>query len=70
MAGKEDSTDGTTPDKGEAARAMAGVGGVRSSDDPVLDLWSGQPTEERRDANPGTPLDSGALNLGTGLNGT
>ena len=29
---------------------MAGVGGVRSSDDPVPDLWFGQPAEERRDA--------------------
>ena len=29
---------------------MAEVGGIRSSDDPVPDLWSGQPAEERRDA--------------------
>ena len=29
---------------------MAEVGGVRSSDDSVPDLWSGQPAEERRDA--------------------
>jgi RNA-directed DNA polymerase len=50
MAGKEDSTGGTTPSKGEAVRAVAEVGGVRSSDDPVLDLWFGQPTGERRDA--------------------
>ena len=51
MAGKEDSTGGATPAKGEAARAVAGVGGVRSSDDSVPDLlWSGQPAEERRDA--------------------
>ena len=50
MASKEDSTGGATPAKGEAARATAGVGGVRSSDDPVPDLWFGEPTEERRDA--------------------
>jgi hypothetical protein len=50
MAGVKDSTDGTTSERGKAARAMAGVGGVRSSDDPVPDLWFGQPAEERRDA--------------------
>jgi RNA-directed DNA polymerase len=50
MENKQDSTGGTTPPKGEAAQAMAGVGGVRSSDEPVPDLWFGQPTEERRDA--------------------
>ena len=50
MAGKEDSTGGSTPQKGKAVRAMAEVGGVRSSDDAVLDLWSGENTEERRDA--------------------
>ena len=50
MVSKEDSTGGTTPAKGEAARAVAGVGGVRSSDDPVPDLWSGEPAGERRDA--------------------
>ena len=50
MASKQNSTGGATPQKGEAVRAMAGVGGVRSSDDPVPDLWSGQPAEERRDA--------------------
>jgi RNA-directed DNA polymerase len=50
MASKEDSTDGTTPAKGEAVRATAGVGGVRSSDDAVPDLWFGEPAEERRDA--------------------
>ena len=50
MAGKEDSTGGATPAKGEAVRAVAGVGGVRSSDDPAPDLWFGQPAEERRDA--------------------
>ena len=50
MENKQNSTGGTTPQKGEAVEAMAGVGGVRSSDDPVPDLWSGQPAEERRDA--------------------
>ena len=50
MAGKEDSTGGATPAKGEAARAVAGVGGVRSSDDPAPDLWFGKPAGERRDA--------------------
>jgi RNA-directed DNA polymerase len=50
MAGKENSTGGATPSKGEAVRAMTGVGGVRSSEEPVPDLWFGQPTEERRDA--------------------
>jgi hypothetical protein len=29
---------------------MSGVGGVRSSDNPVPDLWSGKPAGERRDA--------------------
>jgi hypothetical protein len=46
----EDSTGGTTSSKREAVRAMTGVGGVRSSDDPVPNLWFGQPAEERRDA--------------------
>jgi len=50
MASKEDSTSGATPETGKAARATAEVGGVRSSDDPAPDLWSGQPAEERRDA--------------------
>lgn len=50
MASKEDSTGGTTPSKEEAVRAMTEVGGVRSSDDPVPDLWFGQPAEEPRDA--------------------
>src|ERR1700728_4111094 len=49
MASK-DSTGGATPSKGKAARAVPEVGGVRSSDDPVPDLWSGEPAEERRDA--------------------
>ena len=48
MASK-DSTDGTTPETEKAVRAVAEVGGVRSSDDIVPDLWFGQPTEERRD---------------------
>ena len=46
----EDLTGGATSSKREAAQVMAEVGGVRSSDDPVPDLWFGQPTEERRDA--------------------
>jgi len=51
MASQPDSTDGATSQKEEAAQARAEVGGVRSSDDDVLDLWwSGQNTEERRDA--------------------
>ena len=51
MASDQDSTGGTTRTKGEAARATTGVGGVRSSDDSVPDLhWSGELTEERRDA--------------------
>jgi len=50
MASKENSTGGTTRSNGEAARAMSGVGGVRSSDDPVPGLWSGEPAGERRDA--------------------
>src|ERR1700679_575875 len=50
MASKANSTGGATPSKGEAVRAMTGVGGVRSSEEPVPDLWFGQPTEERRDA--------------------
>ena len=50
MASKQDSTGGATSSKREADQVMAEVGGVRSSDDPVPDLWSGQPAEERRDA--------------------
>src|SRR5215207_1064184 len=51
MTNPQDSTDGATPLKEEAARLMAEVGGVRSSDDPVPDLhWVGQTTGERRDA--------------------
>src|SRR4051794_9319469 len=38
------------PSKRRAVRVMAEVGGVRSSNDPVPDIWSGEPTEERRDA--------------------
>jgi RNA-directed DNA polymerase len=49
MVGKPDPTNGATP-QGKAAQAMAEVGGVRSSDDSVPDLWFGQPAEERRDA--------------------
>src|SRR4051794_22186475 len=51
MAKSHSSTGGATPSKEEAARPMAEVGGVRSSDDPVPDLhWPGQNTGERRDA--------------------
>ena len=50
MANK-DSTGGATSTTGEVVRPMAEVGGVRSSDDPVPDLWwSGQNMGERRDA--------------------
>lgn len=48
MASKEDSTGGTTSTKREAAQVIAEVGGVRSSDDPAPDLWSGELAEERR----------------------
>jgi len=50
MVSKEDSTGGATSAKGEAVRARAEVGGVRSSDDSVPDLWFGQRAGERRDA--------------------
>ena len=51
MAGNEkDSTGGATPETEKAAQAMAEVGGVRSSDDPMLDLWFGENLGERRDA--------------------
>ena len=50
MAGEQNPTGGATSTKGKAVRVMAEVGGVRSSDDSVPDLWSGQPAEERRDA--------------------
>src|SRR5258708_14065598 len=50
MANPKGPTGGATPPKGEAARPVAEVGGVRSSDDPAPDLWFGQPAGERRDA--------------------
>ena len=50
MESKQSSTDGTAPPKGKAARAMAGVGGVRSSEETAPDLWFGQNAEEPRDA--------------------
>src|SRR5260221_12527884 len=50
MASEQDSTRDTTSQTEKVARAMTGVGGVRSSDDPVPDLWSGKPAGERRDA--------------------
>ena len=50
MESKGNSTDGATPNKGKAARAVAEVGGVRSSNDAMPDLWwAGQNMEERRD---------------------
>jgi RNA-directed DNA polymerase len=50
MAGRKDSTGGTTR-KGKAERAIAGVGGIRSSEEDMPDLfWSGENMEERRDA--------------------
>ena len=50
MASNEDSTGGATPETGKAVRAVAEVGGIRSSEEPVPDLWSGEQTGERRDA--------------------
>lgn len=45
------STPSTTPYKEKAGGAVAGVGGVRSSEDTAPDLWwSGENAEERRDA--------------------
>lgn len=50
MAGKKDSTDGATQN-GEAELVIAGVGGIRSSEENMPDLfWSGENMEERRDA--------------------
>jgi RNA-directed DNA polymerase len=47
----KNSSGGATSEMGKTDRAMAGVGGVRSSDESAPDLWwSGQPVEERRDA--------------------
>jgi hypothetical protein len=48
MAG-ENSTGGATSSKREAVQAIIEVGGVRSSDDHVPNLWFGELTEERRD---------------------
>ena len=51
MASEQNSTGGPTSSKREAVEAMAGVGGVRSSEEAAPDLWwSGQNAEERRDA--------------------
>jgi RNA-directed DNA polymerase len=49
MANPPDSSGGTTPRKEEAARPMAEVGDIRSSVDPVPDLWFGEHTGEPRD---------------------
>ena len=50
MASEADSTGGATPEREKAVRAETEVGGVRSSEDSVPDLWFGEPAEERRDA--------------------
>ena len=50
MANPKEATGGATPLPEKAVRAVAEVGGVRSSDDPVPDLWSGERAGERRDA--------------------
>ena len=68
----QDSTGGTTPTKGKAVRAVTEVGGVRSSDDPVPDLWSEQPAEERRDATCSAEMKSsctGSASIGKALGG-
>ena len=44
---RKDSTGGATPTMGKAVQAMAEVGGVRSSDDPVPGLWFGELTSKR-----------------------
>jgi RNA-directed DNA polymerase len=49
MANPPDSTGGTNPPKEEAARPVAEVGDIRSSVDPVPDLWFGEHTGEPRD---------------------
>ena len=54
MASKEDSTGGATPATGEAVQVVAGVGGVRSSDDPVPDPPQAGSDKARR--SEGTPL--------------
>ena len=46
----KDRTDGTRPQTAKAQQIATGVGGVRSSEEAVPDLWFGQNTEERRDA--------------------
>src|ERR1700709_1943781 len=50
MASKPDSTSGATSPKEGGRAARAEVGGVRSSVDPMLDLWFGENMGERRDA--------------------
>src|SRR4051812_26253810 len=50
MAKSHSSTGGPTRPNEEAAWPMAEVGGVRSSVDPVPDLWFGENSGERRDA--------------------
>jgi RNA-directed DNA polymerase len=50
MENPKDSTVGATPSPEKAEQPMAEVGRVRSSEDPVPDLWFGENTGERRDA--------------------
>jgi hypothetical protein len=50
MAKSHSSTGGPTPQNEEAVWPRTEVGGVRSSVDPVLDLWFGENMGERRDA--------------------
>src|SRR3954452_20043947 len=50
MTGKPDSTNGATSPKEGGRAVVAEVGGVRSSVDPMLDLWFGENMGERRDA--------------------
>src|ERR1700722_17657558 len=68
----ENSTGGRTSSKREAVQVVAEVGGVRSSDDPVPDLWSEQPAEERRDATCSAEMKSsctGSASIGKALGG-
>jgi len=49
MADKQNPTGGTTSTKRKAEGVMTGVGGVRSSEDPVADLlWVGEHLGDRR----------------------
>lgn len=68
MAGKGDSTDGATRTDGKAVRAVTGVGGVRSSDEAMPDLWSGENMAEPRDATCSAEVKS-SKGRGDGLQG-